>query len=130
MRDYQRNKHTKYILPRAVYHQVLWRIRDYYRLIESADNLVGARGTSLDGMPRGCEISDKTGNTVIKRDRFMYDASIINDTLKEIPAEYRKGIWNNIQFSQAYPLDADRATYGRYKSKYIYNVAERLGLYD
>ena len=128
MKDYQRKKHTKYILPRAVYHQTVWRIRDYYRLIEEADNLIEAKDTYLDGMLKGNGLTDKTGNTVIKREKFMCEAGVINDTLKEIPAEYRKGIWNNIQFYQAYPLDADRATYGRCKSKFIYKVAERLGL--
>jgi hypothetical protein len=128
MRDYQRKKQTKYILPRAVYHQTLWRIRDYYRLVEAADNLIECRDTDIDGMPRGTDINDKTCNTVIKRAKFMEEVCAINDILKEIPVEYRKGVWNNIQFFQPYPLDADRATYGRYKSKLIYKAAERFGL--
>lgn len=128
MNDYQRKKHTKYILPRAVYHQILWRVRDYYRLIEEADNLIESKETVPDGMPKGTSVSDKTSNIVIKRERFMQDVCAVNDILKEIPAEYRKGVWNNIQFCQAYPRDADRATYGRYKSEFIYKVAERFGL--
>jgi hypothetical protein len=64
----------------------------------------------------------------MKREKFINEAAVIDDALKDIPTEYRKGVWNNIQFCQAYPLDADRATYGRYKSKFIYKAAERLGL--
>lgn len=128
MKDYQRKKCTKYILPRAAYHQTLWRIRDYYRLVEEADNLIESREIDNDGMPKGTSVSDKTFSTVVKRERFIAEVCNINDILKQIPAEYRKGVWNNIQFCQPYPMDADRATYGRYKSEFIYKVAERFGL--
>lgn len=127
MRDYQRRK-TKYILPRTVYYQTLWRIRDYYRLKELADSLIECRESDLDGMPKGNNTTDKVGNTVIKREKFFKEVCLINDSIKEIPQEYRSGVWNNIQFYQPYPIDADRATYGRYKSKFIYKVAEKLGL--
>ena len=127
MRDYQRRK-TKYILPRTVYHQTIWRIRDYYRLKELAECLIECKESDLDGMPRGNETSDKVGSTVIKREKFVKEVCLINDSMKEIPQEYRSGVWNNIQFYQPYPMDADRATYGRYKSKFIYKVAEKLGL--
>ena len=127
MRDYQRRK-TKYILPRTVYYQTLWRIRDYYRLKELADSLIECRESDLDGMPKGNNTTDKVGNTVIKREKFVKEVCLINDSIKEIPQEYRSGVWNNIQFYQPYPIDADRATYGRYKSKFIYKVAEKLGL--
>ena len=126
--DYQRKKHTKYILPRTVYHQTLWHIRDYYRLLEIADNIIDANDRSNDGTPRGNGLSDKICAAVIKREKFIKEADLIHNTLKTIPIEYRKGVWNNIQFLQAYPLDADRATYGRYKSEFVYKVAERLGL--
>lgn len=126
--EYQRKKQTKYILPRTVYHQTLWRIRDYYRLKELADNLIECKSGEIDGMPKATGISDKVGNAVVKRERFISDVSCINIELKHIPEEYRNGVWNNIQFGQPYPKDADRTTYGRYKSKFIYNVAERFGL--
>ena len=127
MRDYQRSK-TKYILPRTVYCQTLWRIRDYYRLKELADSLIECKESDIDGMPKGNNTTDKVGTTVIKREKFVKEVCSINDSIKEIPQEYRSGVWNNIQFYQPYPIDADRATYGRYKSKFIYKVAEKLGL--
>ena len=127
MRDYQRSK-TKYILPRTVYCQTLWRIRDYYRLKELADSLIECKESDIDGMPKGNNTTDKVGTTVIKREKFVKEVCSINDSIKEIPQEYRSGVWNNIQFYHPYPIDADRATYGRYKSKFIYKVAEKLGL--
>lgn len=127
MKDYQRIKNNKYILPRAVYNQTLWRIRDYYRLKEMADDLI-SNSKSLDGMPKGYGISDQTSQAAEKRERYLSDVKVIEDVLKSIPDEYQKGVWNGIMFGEPYPVDADRSTYGRYKSKFIFKVATRFGL--
>lgn len=73
-------------------------------------------------------ISDKVGNTAAKRERFLAYISEIDYALNQIPEEYRAGVWNNIQKYTPYPRDAARATYGRYKSQFIYIVADRFGL--
>lgn len=73
-------------------------------------------------------ISDIVASKVIRRDRYLSEVKKIDDALNMIPLEYRKGVWNNIQFGQSYPLDAGRATYGRYKAKFICKVAELLEL--
>ena len=127
MRDYQRQKNNKYILPRAVYNQTLWRVRDYYRLKETADDFI-MESSSIDGLPRGSGISDKTASAVEKRERYLKDVKVIEVELKSIPDEYQKGIWNSVMFGAAYPNDADRTTYSRYKSKFIFGVANRFGL--
>ena len=46
---------------------------------------------------------------------------------EKMPVEYESGVWNNILFYSAFPADADRSTYGRVKSKFIYDVAEEMG---
>ena len=127
MRDYQRK--GKYILPKAVYHQVLWKIRDYYRLEEEAKRLLELCGVQYTDMPRGSTSSyDKIGNIVQKREEIHKTIHKIDDCLLYIPSEYRKGIWDNIHYQKAFPLDADRSTYGRYKSLYIYLLAKRFNL--
>lgn len=126
-RDYQRIKQSKYILPRTVYHQTLWRIRDYYRLKECAEDLLEQRGEQ-SGQPKSNTPSDIVGNTVMKRDKYLNDVYQIDCAIKEIPEEYRRGVWNSIHFGDAYPQYAARATYGRYKAKFIYKVAERFNL--
>lgn len=127
MRDYQIQKNTKYKLPQAVYHTALWKIRDYYRLKEIARDLIETRAEESGGI-RGSDMGDKVVSTAIKRERILEDINKIDLSLKDIPSEYRQGVWNNIQFRQPYPLDADRSTYGRYKSKFICRLAERLDL--
>ena len=127
MKEYQRQKNNKYILPRAVYNQTIWRIRDYYRLKESADDMIMA-SAGADGMPRGGGISNTTASTAEKREKYMNDVSIIESELKTLPQEYQKGVWNSIMFGESYPGDADRTTYGRCKSKFVFGVANRFGL--
>lgn len=130
MRDYQRLKQTKYILPRSVYHTTLWRIRDYFRLKQLADDII-KENSANDGMcvySMTNTISDTVASKVVRRDKYLSEVKKIDDALILIPTEYRQGVWNNIQFGQPYPLDAGRATYGRYKSKFIYKVAEKFNL--
>lgn len=128
LKEYQRKKHTKYILPRTVYHQTLWRIRDYYRLKEIAESMILSRTEEFGVNVQGGSVGDAVASAAIKRERFIDDINKIDCELGKIPKEYRRGVWNNIQFGNPYPLDADRATYGRYKSKFIYRVAERFDL--
>lgn len=92
-----------------------------------ADDLILARPDEYSG-GRSSFISDTVANTVFKREKYISEIGTINEALEEIPFEYRQAVWNNIQFGQAYPLNADRTTYGRYKSKFIYKLAERFGL--
>ena len=126
MRDYQPKK-SKYILPKPVWHRTLWLIRDHDRLQSEADQLVTitSRPSDTPGGRRGTH-SDPVANAAIKRERFLKDVEVIDKTLERIPKEYRAGVWQWIQ-GGTYPLDADRVTYSRWKSKYIYDVAAEMG---
>ena len=124
----QKQKNGKYKLPKTVYNLTLWRIRDYHRIKTLADDLLNLTSPILNKTPSGGNISDTVAQRAIKRDKYLSEIQLIDEALKEIPQEYQKGIWNNIQSGQSYPFDASRATYGRYKSKFIYKVAEKLNL--
>ena len=126
IRDYQRK--GKYILPQAVYHTAIWRIRDYYRIKKLADDIISENNAVMDGMPKTNSTSDTVAQKVIKRDRYLKEIENIDSALLEIPQEYRNGVWNNIQFRSLFPNDASRATYGKYKSKFIYIVSQNLKL--
>ena len=128
MKDYQRKK-GKYILPDAVYHQVLWQIRDYYRLKTEADAIIEEGGSlANDGMPHGTPSPDGVFNKVQRRLDLLRIVDMVDDELAKIPKEYRAGVWRNILYRTAFPSDADRTTYARYKSRMIYNLAQRQGL--
>ncbi len=130
MRDYQRKKNNKYILPTAVYHRTIWTIRDYYRLAAEANELITASPQPQDGMPKGSDVGSPVESKVLARERLMREVNAIDDGLKVIPTEYRHAIWGNIQFGTRFPNDAGRATYGRWKAKYLYEVARRLKFID
>ena len=124
MRDYQRQKNNKYILPRAQYHRTLWLIRDYYRLKEEAEYGIQAAPDPPDGMPRGTAISDPTADKAIALGRLLDIIHLIDRERDAIPEEYRRGVWENVMYGTAYPRDADRSTYGRIKSRFVYGVAK------
>jgi len=62
-----------------------------------------------------------SGNTAGRSEKINYtelvkEIKVIEEALLDLPEEYRSGVWNNILFGSPYPIDADRTTYGRYKS--------------
>ena len=125
MRDYNRKK-GKYILPPSVYHQTLWIIRDYDRMREELHDIATLSPAPPDGMPSGTNITDEVYKKVKKRE-VLYDKVLaIEKMLDYVPEEYRKAVWENIQSNKPFPNFADRTTYSRHKSKYIYKVAEKL----
>ena len=128
MKDYQRQKNNKYILPAPVWHQTLWQIRDYYRLKEKADELIMQSHDEHEPVSNSA-ISDPTYQTAVKRERYVHITDIIDAEKRKIPQEYQAGVWNNVMYRERYPDDAHRNTYSMWKSRFVYGVAERLGLY-
>lgn len=129
MRDYQRNKNNKYILPTSVYHQTLWVIRDYYRMKEEAEAILHESPGPSDGMPRSTNnISDPNASKAIRRERLIDKVTAIDKALTCLPPEYRQGVWQNIMYYAPMPMDAGRATYGRWKSRFVWEVANTLKL--
>ncbi|MBK5254332.1 MAG: hypothetical protein JJE03_07760 [Peptostreptococcaceae bacterium] len=128
MRDYQRQKGNKYLLPRTLYHQTIWQIREYYRLKSQVDAILEESPSPPDGQPHGTGIGDEVACKVIRRENKMSVIKVIEKEKNAIPKEYRDGVWDNIQFGAPYPMDADRTTYGRYKSRFVYNIAKGLYL--
>lgn len=122
---YQRQKNNKYILPSAVYNKTIWQIRDYYRLKEARDDIIYQRGSD-DGTPKGTGTGDPTFRKAEKLARVTDIVKVIEDALEQIPPEYRKGVWDSVQFRSPYPINADRSTYGRLKSRFVYMVAKKL----
>lgn len=75
---------------------------------------------------QGNEDRGSTANTAIRLERIYSRIKAIEEAKKEIPEEYIKGVWQNILYAAPFPHDAGRATYSRYKSKFVYEVAKKL----
>jgi len=129
MRDYQRLKNNKYQLPNAVYHKTIWTIRDYYRVKETLNSIADTSiGIAYDrDKVQISGNSDTVFNAALKYDEAKQLVDCIEKARENMPAEYQQGVWNNILFYYAFPCDADRSTYGRIKSKFIFDVAKGLG---
>lgn len=128
-KDYHpKRNNSKYLLPAPVYFKVVWEIRDYYRMKDMAQAILEESAPPADGMPHGSPSADGVFNKASRRVYITMILDIIDDELAKIPKEYRQGVWNNILYKMAFPTDADRSTYARYKSRMIYNVAQRQGL--
>ena len=108
MRDYQRTKNNEFKLPRPVFNAVLWLIRDYERM------------AALLNDPEGSELEPETLQAMAQRER------IIREETLNLPEEYRLGVYENIVHYRAYPGTADRRTFGRYKARLVWHVAQRL----
>lgn len=129
MRDYQRMKNNKYQLPSTAYHKTLWTIRDYYRVKESLNDLADtSTGITYDkDKIQSSGSSDVTFNAAVRYGDAKHIIDTIDHARSKMPNEYQQGVWNNILFRTSYPADADRSTYGRVKSRFIYDVAAGLG---
>ena len=124
---YQRKRNNKYILPTAVYNHTIWQIRDYKRLKEALALIPQESPDPPDGMPKSSGFtSDPVYDKVSRMEDIRRVLDAIEKEMEQIPSEYRRGVWENIQSQKRFPDDADRSTYGRYKSKFVYGVAIRL----
>lgn len=128
MRDYQRTKNNKYVLPQTVYLQAIYKIRDYDRMVLELERALESSPEPSDGMPKGTGTSNPTERAVIKRSKYLNDVGVIKKCFEVVPDEYKKGVWNNIVFRKRFPDDAARSTYGNYKALFIFEVAKELCL--
>ena len=124
-RDYQAQKNNPYRMPRSLYRRVLALIRDYDRMRVEVEELILA-SPNPEGI-KGGGPGDPTARAAERIARMQSDVRAIEQALKKIPPEYRKGVFNSVRYYRAFPVDADRTTYARHKQKFVYFVAENLG---
>lgn len=124
MRDYQPIKNNPYILPHALYMQVVWLIRDYDRMREEYESSLEKSPAPHDGQPRSGSNVDSTQQKALTRVNLWTKIEAVDQALNTVPEEYQQGVWNNVVYRVRYPDDAEPRTYRRYKSKFIYMVAK------
>ena len=125
-KEYQ-TKHSKNILPRAVYMKTVYQIRDYHRLKENLQDTLAEqpapRQPRVSGTKKGSVVETKA----IKRERDYDIVKGIDEAIETIPEEYRHGVWQAVMYNSPYPEDAALSTYSRYKAEFIVMVAYNLG---
>ena len=123
-RDYQRIQGNRWVLPRNLYRQTLYAIRDYPRIKDEYEAMLHGSPADLDGQPKGNLPGDPTAVTAVKAELLHNQIKAVDDAKKVVPPEYMQGIWKNILYGCPYPDDADRTTYWRHKSHFVYEVAK------
>lgn len=103
MRDYQPNKNNPHRLPQTLYKRMLDIVRDYERMVSEIQN---ASGANLAELNRECKA--------------------VEQAIMIVPEEYRKAVWENVCYHAPYPVIAGEATYKRWKSRFVYKLAENL----
>lgn len=123
MRDYQPNGN---MLPRAVWKQCLYMVRDYERLSDEYENAIQDSPQPPDGQPKARSIANQTEREAIKRVQMSIKLRAIENALYCVPEEYRSGVWNNIVKFERYPDYAASKTYKRWKSRFIDELARNM----
>ena len=126
MRDYQPNKNNPYRLPRNLYMQTLYLIRDYDRLKRTYDDILYSSPDPRDGMPSSGEINDGTAEKATTRAAIAQKCEAIEQAKLQIPEEYRKAVMDNIRYQVPYPDYAAYSTWKRWRQRFIYFVAKNL----
>lgn len=101
-------------------------IRDHNRKVKEYKKIVEESPPPPDGQPRGSGTGKPTERDGIRRAELREAIDAVQAALKQVPEEYRKGVWENIFLERRYPDDADPRTYRTYKQRFIYYVAHNM----
>lgn len=114
-------------LPKPVYYQALYAVRDYDRLRAEYDEILHASPPPPDGLPHGSSgqpVMDKA----LRLNAISTKLTAIARALSGIPPEYRRGVLDNVRYGAPYPYTAGYATWSRWRRRFLFLVAKNLRL--
>lgn len=115
-------------LPKPVYYQALYAVRDYDRLRAEYDEILHASAAPPDGQPHGTGSGQPVADKVIQLDVLHDKLTAIDRALAAIPPEYRRGVLDNVRYGWPYPYIADRGTWTRWRRRFLWLTAKYLRL--
>lgn len=110
----------------ATYSQAKKFIKHYRRyeiLYNEAHHLTAVNN---DGMPHGTGTSDPTAAAAARAERFMNKMLLIKSGLKNIPDDYKDGVFRHLVDGLPFPDTAEEATWYRWQQIYVNCVAVLL----
>lgn len=120
------SKERDYLLSKPRYREMLYFIKQYPYFLAERNAILSGKGQSY-GYPRGSEVGDPTAMTAIKLEKVQEKIRIIEKALARVPAEYQKGIIENVVYGgkiKPYPDYADTSTWKRWRRRFIFWVSE------
>lgn len=133
-REWQQTKYAEYVLPDAVYYQVLWAVRDLERLEKELEELKDTRG-DVNGNPMAVGenhhsymVSSKTENKAIRI--LLLDRRInqIEDAFDIVPEKYKGYVINSIINKVAPKKGFPDNIWKIWKQRFLYQVAKNFEL--
>lgn len=115
-------------LPANVRRQVLYLVKDYDRMVSEADGILDESGKPSGGMPRSGSISDTVAAKAAKRERLLQRINAIDEAALMIPKDLRDAVFENVKDGTPLPDLAHPQTYYRWRSIFLYAVAEKLNM--
>ena len=114
-----------YRLPKAVYYQCMWTVKDYDRLkrLSMAED-VGFGENEL-------VFSELDEDVVVNREvlkQAKFKLRCIRMALEQVPEEYRQGTLDSIVYDLDYSSMAHENTWRKWRRVFIRNLASRLCL--
>ena len=144
-KEYVRKKPIEYSLPPSLYLRVLHTVRDYPRMKQDIGDVLYGGSSAIyneeyakknkEGkveikraiMPKAKHVGKETENKALKVAQTHDTIKAIDDALVKIPQEYRKHIFDNVVDKKPYPYFANKATWSRWRVRFLYYVADELG---
>lgn len=125
MRDYLPKT---YSLPKAVYYQALYAVRDYDRLRAEYDDILHASAAPPDGLPHGSGSGQPVMDKALRLNAISTKLTAIERALSGIPPEYRRGVLDNVRYQAPYPYTASYPTWSRWRRRFLWLAAKYLRL--
>ena len=112
-------------VPKAVYHQCIWVIKDIDRLrrLEAASKIEG-----VDGEPVFFVDEDEMIRDAAVLNEAVRKLDCIREALEEIPPEYRQHTLDNIMYNIPLSDMAHENTWRRWRATFIKALAKNLKL--
>ena len=116
------------VLPRPVYQECVWIVKDKARLEE----IVGKQ-TDMSNIAEGDYVlfEDNSLRPLPQEviDNAAFRLRCIQAAIEDVPEEYREGVIDCIVSNGSYRDEAHENTWKRWKHRFIYSLAVRLALY-
>jgi len=125
MRNYQPSKNNNYKLAHSLFMHMVYLVKDYPRMKSEINDVINSVPNALEQSSNN-HFSDPTGNKVVKIEKMSTECKAVELALDDLPIEYRKSVFDKVCHNSPYPIDADRTTYGRWKCRFLWNIAKNL----
>lgn len=114
-------------LPRAVYHQCEWILRDYDRLVQMVARVPQIDASANEVVFFAGDSAGLTPKSVI--DEAESKIRSIENALETLPEEYREAVFEYYVHGNRLPDEAAENTWKKWKRAFIEELARGLNLY-